>query len=115
MGLRQMLCSVGIHKYHVVELTDCFYTTYTEKPEWPPIKHMLYYRQCSCCGKRSTQDTYAKDAMISGGRHNGIEYAKVAWIEHGKVYLGSDKWKAEPPQKPRATVVPFTVYTGDKK
>lgn len=31
MKLQSMLCSIGLHKYRTIEMTDCFTTTYVDK------------------------------------------------------------------------------------
>lgn len=86
MNYNKYLCMVGIHQYRTADLTDCFYTQYRDTT-WGPIKHMVYYLQCKCCGKRSFKTTYKKD-IIGSGHHSGIEYAKVGWLEHEIMYLG---------------------------
>lgn len=88
MKLRKSLCYVGIHKYRTIDLTDCFTTTYTDR-NWFPIKHIVYYLKCECCGKRSFKSTYKNDVSINS-HHSGIEYAKVGWIEYNKMYLGPE-------------------------
>jgi hypothetical protein len=108
--MKKILCSVGIHKYTNVEMTDAFTTTYKDRPNWTPIKHMVWYQQCTCCGKRKVKDTVKQD-LIYSTRHNGVEYARVAWVEHGRAYLGNEVWKTT--DKPK--VVTLTVLEGGKK
>lgn len=86
--MQKLLCKLGIHSYKTIGMTDCFTTTFTDKPRWSPIKHMVWYQQCSCCYKRRVKDTVKKDSLYSN-RHNGVEYARVAWVEQGKMYLGN--------------------------
>lgn len=112
--MQKLLCAIGIHKYRTVDMTDAFTTSYTDKPYWPPIKHMVWYQQCTCCGKRRMKDTVKRDSVDST-RHNGVEYARTAWVEHGRMYIGNGTWNATPKPKPAAKVVPFTVHDGGKK
>ena len=109
MHIRSILCAIGIHDYHTVDLTDCFSTTYTDR-NWGPIKHIVYYKRCSCCGKRITKSTYKNDVIYSGSQHAGIEYAKTAWEEYGTMYLGPSREYVKPTNKPN-----FIVYDGGKK
>lgn len=110
--MRKLLCAIGVHKYRTVDMTDAFTTFYTDRPDWSPIKHMVWYQQCSCCGKRMMKDTVKRD-NINSSRHNGVEYARVAWVEHGRMYMGNETWKNYPPTK--AKVVPLTIHDGGKK
>ena len=105
--MQKFLCKIGIHSYRVVEMTDCFTTNYTDA-NWT-IKHIVWYQQCKCCGKRRVKDTYKKDTP-SVTRHSGIEYAKVAWVEHGKMYLGSGKETVK-----KSNVKSFPVIDGGKE
>lgn len=107
--MQELLCKLGIHSYKTINCTDCFTTTFTDKPNWPPIKHMVWYQICSCCGKRHVKDTVKKDSLYSN-RHNGVEYAKIGWITYGRMYLGEGKEvtfnpPAPKPKKPKLTVV----------
>ena len=111
--MRKLLCAIGIHKYRTMDMTDTFNTTYVDRPHSIPIKHMVWYQLCSCCGKRRVRDTVKRDGIGSSNRHNGVEYARVAWVEYGRMYLGDGEWKNYPPTK--AKVVPLTVHDGGKK
>lgn len=112
MQPRKILCLIGLHNYRTVELTDCFYTTYSDM-NWGPIKHMVYYLECKCCGKRGFKSTYKKD-IIGSGHHSGIEYAKAGWIEHGVIYLGEGKaYKPGKPPAPKGAKL--KVVDGGKK
>lgn len=108
MKLRKSLCYIGIHKYRTINMTDCFTTSYVDKPHWQPIKHMVWYQQCLCCGKRRMKDTVKRDSIYST-RHNGVEYARIGWVEYGKMYLGQgESIKTDPtpkPQKPKLSVI----------
>jgi hypothetical protein len=68
---------------------------------------MVWYQQCSCCGKRRVKDTVKQDSVNGSRRHNGVELAKVNWVENGVMYLGSGKsFKPQPiRRKPRLTVI----------
>lgn len=111
MKLQRVLCSLGLHKFRTIEMTDCFSTTYVDK-NWGPIKHMVWYQMCSCCGKRRLKDTVKKDTLSE--RHNGVEYARIAWIEHGKMYLGNGDTKPFLPPKPKKTA-DLVVFKGGKE
>ncbi len=105
--MQELLCMIGIHSYKTIECTDCFTTGYSDRPSWKPIRHMVWYQQCDCCGKRRLKDTVKKDTVYST-RHNGVEYARVAWVERGRMYLGSGqeaKPKSPTPLKPNLRVV----------
>jgi hypothetical protein len=109
--MQKLLCAIGLHKYRSVEITNCFSTQYTDR-NLAPIKHIVWYQRCECCGKRRVKDTYKKDTF-HGGFHAGIEAAKVAWVEHGKAYLGAAHVidYTTPPLKKKPTL---TVINGDK-
>lgn len=111
--MKKFLCSIGIHKYRTIEMTDCFTTSYSDRPNWQPVKHMVWYQICSCCGKRRMKDTLKQDSVYGKTRHNGIEYARTGWVEYGRMYIGNGLSKEFPP-KPKASVVPFEVIKGDK-
>ena len=112
--MQKYLCKIGLHSYRNVEMTDCFTTQYTDR-NWLPIKHIVWYQVCRCCGKRRVKDTYKKDT-IGGTRHAGIEYARVAWVEYAQVYLGNGEIKKYAVnQTPLRTNKPkLTVIKGDK-
>lgn len=94
-------------------MTDCFTTQYVDK-NWNPIKHIVWYQICRCCGKRRVKDTYKKDT-IGSTRHAGIEYARVAWVEHAKIYLGNRQIKEFGlRQTPIKTKPKLTVIDGNK-
>lgn len=111
--MKPLLCLIGIHKYKIIEMTDCFTTTYTDHPTWSPIKHMVWYQQCTCCGKRRMKDTVKKDMMFST-RHNGVEYARVGWVEFGKAYIGNGNSKTIPPSQPAKRKPKLKVVDGGK-
>lgn len=100
--MRKLLCMIGIHEFKTIDCTDCFNTNYTDK-NWI-IKHMVWYQKCSCCGKRRLKDTVKKDSIFTT-RHNGIEYARVNWVENDVMYLGSGIVTEPPIKKPKLTVV----------
>lgn len=89
--MQKLLCKIGLHNYVTIDCTSHFSTTYTDRPLWNPIKHMVWYQQCACCSKRRLKDTYKKDTLGLSNRHNGIEYARVAWVTYGKISLGEGK------------------------
>jgi hypothetical protein len=111
--MQKLLCSIGIHKYRTIEMTDCFTTSYVDKPNWQPTRHMVWYQICMCCGKRRLKDTVNKDSIVGGTRHNGVEYARTGWVEYGKMYLGNGEVKQHPP-KHKAEIVQFKVHDGGK-
>ena len=102
MDYSKYLCAVGVHRYKVVDLTNCFYTEYNNT-NWGPIKHMVYYQQCRHCKKRSFKTTHKKDTM-NDTHHSGIEFAKIGWLEYGIMYLGDGEIRRtlqpQPPTKP---------------
>ena len=105
--MKKLSCYIGIHNYKTIDLTDCFTSTYTDRPTWGSIKHMVWYQQCADCKKRRAKDSMKKD-LYHGGRHEGIEYARVGWVEYGKMYLGKNRGISTPPPvktKPKLTVV----------
>jgi len=105
--MQKFLCMIGIHSYKTIECTSCFTTSYKDRPSWSPTRHMVWYQQCSCCGKRRLKDTVKQDAIYTT-RHNGVEYARVAWVEYGRMYLGDGqevKPKPPTPLKPKLKVV----------
>ncbi len=111
--MKLLLCSIGIHKYKTIEMTDCFTTSYTDRPSWSSIKHMVWYQQCTCCGKRRMKDTVKKDIGYST-RHNGVEYARVGWVEFGKAYIGNGNSKTIPPNQPAKRKPKLKVVDGGK-
>jgi hypothetical protein len=113
--MQKYLCKIGFHSYRTVEMTDCFTTKYTDT-NLGPIKHIVWYQICRCCGKRRVKDTYKKDT-IGGTRHAGIEYARVAWVEYAQIYLGEGQVKkfAVNQTAPINSKPKFTVVDGDKK
>lgn len=82
-------CAVGVHRWHTVNATACFATEYIDRPEWLPIRHMVWYEQCARCNKRRMRDTVKKDSLYGTGRHVGVELARVDWVEKGRMYLGT--------------------------
>lgn len=111
--MRELLCYIGIHKYRTIEMTSCFTTHYSDKPNWQPIHHMVWYQACLCCGKRRMKDTVNEDSIDGRARHNGVEYARTSWVEYGEMYIGKGEVK-QYPHKHKAEIVPFKVYDGDK-
>ena len=114
--MQKLFCLFGIHEYKTIEMTDCFTTSYKDRPSWEPIKHIVWYQQCTHCSKRRLKDTVKKDSGFST-RHNGVEYARVGWVEFGKAYLGSGNSKTLPPltNTPPAKRKPMLkVVNGDK-
>ena len=107
--MKKLSCYIGIHNYKTINLTDCFHSRYTDRPTWGSIKHMVWYQQCADCKKRRAKDSMKKDlGYREGGWHEGIEYARVGWVEYGKMYLGSNKGISTPPPtktKPKLTVI----------
>jgi len=104
---RKIVCALGFHRWHTVDATNCFATTYNDMPRWEPRHHMVWYQQCSCCGKRRVKDTVKQDSISGSERHNGVELARVDWVENGIMYLGSKGSFKVPPvrRKPRLTVI----------
>ena len=106
--MQKLLCKIGLHSYKTIECTSCFTTEFVGSPGRLPTKHMVWYQQCRCCGKRFMKDTVKKDTYGFTHRHNGVEYARVAWVEHGRMYLGSGQeveTKPPTPLKPKLKVV----------
>lgn len=101
--MQKLLCKIGLHSYKTIECTDCFTTRWEDRPKWSPIKHMVWYQQCDCCGKRRMKDTHKKDTYGLSKRHNGMEHARVAWVTYGKVYLGDGQTVTPPAQPPKPT------------
>ena len=101
---RRIVCAVGVHDWYTVDVTSCFTTSYSDRPNWSPIRHMVWYQRCRCCGKRRMRDTVKKDTVYSS-RHNGVEHARVAWVEHAQIYLGDGQVKNPTPKKPTLTVI----------
>lgn len=100
MNPRKILCFVGIHKYRTIDMTTRFHTTYADKPKWSPVHHILWYQQCSCCGKRKLKDTVKKDRIFKDP-HRGVEYARVGWEEYGRMILDGDETRELPPNPPK--------------
>lgn len=99
--MQTLLCKIGVHNYKTIDMTDCFNTGYSDRPDWLPIKHMVWYQQCACCKKRRLKDTVKKDSVFSS-RHNGVEYARTDWVEYGKMYKGNGESKTFPPVAPKS-------------
>ena len=113
---RKLLCLIGFHKYRTFETCDTFTTTFTNS-KWAPIKHFVWYDQCHCCGKRRMRDT-VKDDSIYSDRHNGVEWARVQWVEKGWAYLGNNTMKhfgGSLHAMQHGDVKPFAVIDGGKK
>lgn len=73
---------------------------------------MVWYQICSCCGKRRVKDTVKKDTISD--RHNGVEYARTAWVEYGKMYLGNGETKPFPSPQPKKKA-DLVVFEGGKQ
>lgn len=110
--MKPFLCYIGIHDYKTIDLTDCFNTRYTDRPNSLPIKHMVWYQQCSCCKKRRLKDTVKKDSVFST-RHNGVEYARTGWVEYGKMYIGNGESKTFPPVAPKPKKTTLKLVKND--
>ncbi len=108
---RKILCAVGLHDWHTVDTTACFTTCYADKPTWGETRHFVWYDKCQCCGKRRLRDTSKKDNHF-GDRHNGIEQARVWWVEREIMYLGSGNYKNPP--VPTIKTPNLTVLKGGK-
>lgn len=112
--MQKYLCMIGIHRYHTVDLTDFFTTTYLGISRIP-IKHIVWYQACKCCGKRRVKDTYKKDTF-GDTHHPGIEHAKVAWVEHSIAYVGNGQKKTYPDQTPpKKSKLKLKIIEGSKK
>lgn len=109
--MQKYLCKIGLHKYVSLEVTGCFTTEYTDRNY--KIKHVVWYQQCSCCGKRHLKDRYKKE-VTSSTAHAGIEHARVAWETYGRMYLGSGKEKTLPPTAPKPSKSKLKVIDGGK-
>lgn len=70
---------------------------------------MVWYQQCVCCSKRRLKDTHKKDSINPSSRHNGIEYARVAWVTYGKMAFSEGRVVTPTPppikRKPKLKVV----------
>jgi hypothetical protein len=111
--LSKLFCLFGIHSYKTIDMTDCFTTSYSDRPSWSPIRHMVWYQQCSCCKKRRLKDTVKKDNVFSS-RHNGVEYARIGWVEYGKMYKGNGESKMLPPSQPKPKKPKLKVVEGGR-
>lgn len=98
--MQKLLCYIGIHNYKTVNMTNAFYTKYVNWPDSHSTNHIVWYQQCSC-GKRKLKDTVKEDSFNSiRKRHNGVEYARVGWEAHGKMYHVNEPFaKPTPPVK----------------
>jgi hypothetical protein len=110
--VQKYLCKIGLHKYVSINLTDCFTTSYTDR-NWLPTKHVVWYQQCSCCGKRRLKEHYKKE-KYSSAPHAGIEAARLNWETYGVMYLGKGKTYTLPPTAPRPTKTKLKVVEGGK-
>ena len=109
--MQKHLCKIGIHKYVSLNMTDCFTTEYTDR-NWT-FKHVVWYQQCSCCGKRRLKERYKKEAIRSSS-HAGIEYARLGWETYGRMYLGKGETATLPPTAPKPTKTKLRVFEGGK-
>lgn len=110
--MQKYLCKIGIHKYVSMNMTNCFTTSYTDR-KWE-IKHVVWYQQCSCCGKRRLKDRFKKEVAFYDTPHAGIEYARVGWETYGRMYLGNGKETTLPPTAPKPTKTKLKVVEGGK-
>lgn len=110
--MQKYLCKIGLHKYVSLNMTDCFTTNYTDQ-KWT-IKHVVWYQQCSCCGKRRLKDRYKKEVVFYDTPHAGIEYARVGWETHGRMYLGKGQEVTLPPTAPKPSKSKLKVIDGGK-
>ena len=85
---RKILCAIGAHEWHTVGAANCFRTEWTNGTT---MHHMVWYQQCSCCKKRRLKDTVKQDCLYGLCRHNGVELARVEWVERGIMYPGPGK------------------------
>jgi hypothetical protein len=114
--IQKLFCYLGFHKYRTVEIAYCFTTTWTDRPEYPPVVHLVWYERCKCCRKRSARDSHKRDFPWSTTKHAGIEYAKMKWIEYGEMYVGGQRYITPNPIIPLThKKTKFTVIDGDKK
>jgi len=109
--MQQYLCKIGFHRYVSLNTTNCLNTRYTDK-NWT-IQHMVWYQQCSCCGKRRMRDNYKNEARVPDWKHGGIEQARVQWETYGIMYLGNGVEQVADPPKP--TKKKLTIIDGGKK
>jgi hypothetical protein len=110
--MQKYLCKIGLHKYVSLNMTDCFTTNYTDQ-KWT-IKHVVWYQQCSCCGKRRLKDRYKKEVVFYDTPHAGIEYARVGWETYGRMYLGKGQEVTLPPTAPKPSKSKLKVIDGGK-
>ena len=98
--MRKILCLLGFHSYKTVDMTDAFFTTRSDRPDAPPIHHILWYQECAC-GKRRLKDTYKNDTYnLTMRQHRGIEYARVGWEVYGKMSHVDHKEVSKPTPPP---------------
>lgn len=109
--MQQYLCKIGMHKYVSIDMTDCFTTKYTDR-DWT-INHVVWYQQCSCCGKRRMKDNYKKETL-SISSHAGIEYARLGWETYGRIYIGNGKERTLPPTALKPTKTKLKLIEGGK-
>lgn len=110
--MQKYLCKIGLHKYISMNMTNCFTTTYTDR-KWE-IKHVVWYQQCSCCGKRRLKDRYKKEVAFYDTPHAGIEYARVGWETYGRMYLGKGETATLPSPTPNPSKPKLKVVNGGK-
>lgn len=103
--MKKIKCLLGLHQWQTVDLATGFHTIYTDVSNLP-IYHLVYYQMCKCCAKRRLKDTVKKDVFF-GSRHNGIEAARVAWVEYGKIPNSGLTRRTDPPtpKKPKLEIV----------
>jgi hypothetical protein len=100
--MQKYLCKLGLHKYVSLNMTDCFITGYIDR-DWT-IKHVVWYQQCYCCGKRRLKESYKRETL-SISAHAGIEYARLGWETYGRMYLGGGKETTLKPIEPKLKVI----------
>lgn len=111
--MQKHLCKIGLHKYVSINMTDCYTTNYTDVKR--TVKHIIWYQQCSCCGKRRLKDGYKKEVIHRRGPgHAGIEYARIGWEIYGRMYLGKGETATLPPTAPKPSKSKLKVIDGGK-
>lgn len=110
--VQKYLCKIGLHKYVSLNMPSRYTTTYTDRNY--TISHVIWFQQCSCCGKRKLKDNFKKEAFLgSSAPHAGIEYARLGWEVYGRMFLGNGEEIAIP-TTPKPTKTKFKVFDGGK-
>ena len=91
---------MGFHKYKSLYMTDCFSTDYVDITA--VIKHIVWYQECECCGKRRMKDNYKKEVVYTNATpHGPMERARLEWENFGVVYIGKgSKFKYRSAKQP---------------